>query len=160
MQTTNSQNPLQQECLKNLQKILDLAMHTAEAASTEGNHKVVLQAVREVTRIITLMTKLSQNTDQQVKPKSRSASAQAQIPALAPRNSKAGAPASAEEMQLIQRLVEITCAAASPGFWTQVRARGPGCRPVRGWLFPGHWLRQDAAGTIFSGYKVGFPLGL
>jgi orotidine-5'-phosphate decarboxylase len=104
MQTTNSQNPLQQECLKNLQKILDLAMHTAEAASTEGNHKVVLQAVREVTRIITLMTKLSQNTDQQVKPKSRSASAQAQIPALAPRNSKAGAPASAEEMQLIQEI--------------------------------------------------------
>jgi len=59
MQTTNSPNILHQDCLNKLQKILDLAMQTAEAASTEGNHKIVLQAVREVTRIITLMTKLA-----------------------------------------------------------------------------------------------------
>lgn len=50
--------PLHQHCLGYLQKILDLAMHTAETASAEGNHKIVLQAVREVTRIVTLMTKL------------------------------------------------------------------------------------------------------
>jgi hypothetical protein len=59
MQTTYSPNMLHQDCLNKLQKILDLAMQTAEAASTEGNHKIVLQAVREVTRIITLMTKLA-----------------------------------------------------------------------------------------------------
>ena len=59
MQSIISPNSLNQECLSNLQKILDLAMQTAEAASTEGNHKIVLQAVREVTRIITLMTKLA-----------------------------------------------------------------------------------------------------
>ena len=59
MQSIISPNSLNQECLSKLQKILDLAMQTAEAASTEGNHKIVLQAVREVTRIITLMTKLA-----------------------------------------------------------------------------------------------------
>jgi hypothetical protein len=59
MQTTSSPNPWHQECLGKLQQILDLAMQTAEAASTEGNHKIVLQAAREVTRIITLMTKLN-----------------------------------------------------------------------------------------------------
>jgi hypothetical protein len=53
-----SSNPLDQYCLDKLQKMLDLAMQTAEAASTEGNHKIVLQAVREVTRIVTLITKL------------------------------------------------------------------------------------------------------
>jgi hypothetical protein len=64
MQTTNTPNPLNQYCLANLHKILDLAMHTAETASAEGNHKIVLQAVREVTRIITLMTKLDANSNQ------------------------------------------------------------------------------------------------
>ena len=59
MQSIISPNSLNQECLSNLQKILDLAMQTAEAASTEGNHKIVLQSVREVTRIITLITKLA-----------------------------------------------------------------------------------------------------
>jgi hypothetical protein len=42
-------------------------MHTAEAASAEGNHKIVLQAVREVTRIITLMTKITRNPDQEAR---------------------------------------------------------------------------------------------
>jgi hypothetical protein len=41
-----------------LTRTLELAMKTAETASVESNHRVVLQAVREVTRIITLMTKL------------------------------------------------------------------------------------------------------
>jgi hypothetical protein len=58
MPATVSSNPLDQYCLDKLQKMLDLAMQTAEAASTEGNHKIVLQAVREVTRIVTLITKL------------------------------------------------------------------------------------------------------
>jgi hypothetical protein len=59
MQTTLSPDPWHQECLGKLQQLLDLAMHTAAAASTEGNHKIVLQAVREATRIITLMTKMT-----------------------------------------------------------------------------------------------------
>jgi hypothetical protein len=59
MQSIISPNSLNQECLGKLQQILDLAMQTAETASAEGNHKIVLQAVREVTRIITLMTKLA-----------------------------------------------------------------------------------------------------
>ena len=58
MQATVSSNPLDQDRLDKLQKMLDLAMQTAEAASAEGNHKIVLQAVREVTRIVTLITKL------------------------------------------------------------------------------------------------------
>jgi hypothetical protein len=58
MQAMNLANPLHQECLANLQKILHLAMQTAEAASADGNHRLTLQAVREVTRIVTLMTKL------------------------------------------------------------------------------------------------------
>ena len=37
-------------------------MHTAEAASADGNHKIVLQAVREVTRIVTLMTKIEKSS--------------------------------------------------------------------------------------------------
>ena len=59
MQTTISPHSLHQECLGKLQQLLDLAMHTAAAASTEGNHKIVLQAVREATRIITFMTKIT-----------------------------------------------------------------------------------------------------
>ena len=43
MQATVSSNPLDQYCLDKLQKMLDLAMQTAEAASAEGNHKIVLQ---------------------------------------------------------------------------------------------------------------------
>jgi hypothetical protein len=55
---------LHQKYLDKLQQLLDLAMHTAAAASTEGNHKIVLQAVREATRIITLMTKMTGVTNQ------------------------------------------------------------------------------------------------
>jgi hypothetical protein len=69
MQTNISQNPLHQHCLGKLNQILDLAMHTAEAASAEGNHRIVLQAVREVTRIITLMNKLDSPPKQESKTK-------------------------------------------------------------------------------------------
>ena len=62
MEAAVSSNPLEQYCLDKLQKMLDLAMHTAEAASAEGNHKIVLQGVREVTRIVTLITKLANPT--------------------------------------------------------------------------------------------------
>jgi hypothetical protein len=66
MKNTGSINPLEQYCLDNLQKMLDLAMHTAEAASAAGNHKVVLQAVREVTRMVTLITKLASLTPKKI----------------------------------------------------------------------------------------------
>jgi hypothetical protein len=58
MKATNPHNPLHQGCLCHLQHILELAMHTADAASADGNHKVVIQAIREVTRIVTLMIKI------------------------------------------------------------------------------------------------------
>jgi hypothetical protein len=65
METINPQSPLHEYCLGKLQQVLDLAMHTAEAASADGNHKIVLQAVREVTRIVTLMTKIEKSSAQQ-----------------------------------------------------------------------------------------------
>lgn len=63
---------MHQDYLGYLQKVLDLAMHTAEAASAEGNHKIVLQSVREVTRIITLMTKITPNPEQKEKAATKS----------------------------------------------------------------------------------------
>jgi hypothetical protein len=50
--------------LATLYRMLDLAQQTAEAASADGNHKVVIQAIREVTRIITLITKIAATSDQ------------------------------------------------------------------------------------------------
>ena len=49
MTRTISQSPLTSDYGATLNRILELAMQTAEAASAEGNHKVVIQAVREVT---------------------------------------------------------------------------------------------------------------
>ncbi len=59
MQPTTPQPDLHQDCLAKLNRALDLAMKTAEAASAENNHKVVIQAVREVTRIVTLINKMA-----------------------------------------------------------------------------------------------------
>jgi hypothetical protein len=70
MPSPNLTDQLHQDCLGHLQKVLDMTLHTAEAASVEGNHKIVLQAVREVTRIITLMNKMTCRTDREVKPAS------------------------------------------------------------------------------------------
>jgi hypothetical protein len=50
---------LQQDCLDKLGRALDLVLKTAEAASAENNHKIVIQAAREVTRIATLITKMT-----------------------------------------------------------------------------------------------------
>jgi hypothetical protein len=82
MQAAVSSNPLDQYCLDKLQKLLDLAMHTAEAASTENNHKVVIQAVREVTRIVTLITKI----DNSSAPKAAAEITAAPVPARKPAN--------------------------------------------------------------------------
>ncbi len=50
---------LHQDCLTKLSRALDLVLKTAETASAENNHKIVIQAAREVTRIATLITKMT-----------------------------------------------------------------------------------------------------
>ena len=64
-----SQSPHHQDCLTKLNRVLDLALITAESASAEGNHKVVIQAAREVTRIVTLINKMTLSSDPKPKPK-------------------------------------------------------------------------------------------
>lgn len=59
MQAAILENPLLHDCLGKLERILALSMETAEAASAQGNHKVVLQAIREGTRIVTLIFKMT-----------------------------------------------------------------------------------------------------
>ncbi len=59
MSTTDSQSPQSCKYLASLERMLELAQQTAEAASAEGNHKVVIQAIREVTRIVTLIHKIA-----------------------------------------------------------------------------------------------------
>ena len=54
-----SQPDLHQDCLDKLSRALDLVLKTAETASAENNHKLVIQAAREVTRIATLITKMT-----------------------------------------------------------------------------------------------------
>jgi hypothetical protein len=62
METANPQTPLKQDCLDKLSRVLDLVLKTAEAASAENNHKVVIQSAREVTRIAGLMHKMTSST--------------------------------------------------------------------------------------------------
>ncbi len=50
---------LQQDCLDKLSRALDLVLKTAEAASAENNHKLVIQSAREVTRIAGLIHKMT-----------------------------------------------------------------------------------------------------
>jgi hypothetical protein len=69
MPSTTCQPDLHQDCLATLNRALDLALKTAEAASAAGNHRVVIQAVREVTRIVTLINKMTQSSEP--KPKSK-----------------------------------------------------------------------------------------
>jgi hypothetical protein len=54
-----SQTDLHQDCLDKLSRALELVLKTAETASAENNHKIVIQAAREVTRIATLITKMT-----------------------------------------------------------------------------------------------------
>ena len=69
MPTNNSNQLLPQNCLEVLHHMLDLAMQTADAASVEKNHKLVLQAVREVTRLVTLINKITTSSAQKPAPK-------------------------------------------------------------------------------------------
>jgi hypothetical protein len=69
-----------------LNRMLELAMQTAEAASEEKNHRLVLQAVREVTRLVTLINKISGSQDQKPKPKEKSSFGSSPKKELSPRN--------------------------------------------------------------------------
>jgi hypothetical protein len=59
MSAPNGQPNLHQDCLAKLDRALDLVLQSAEAAAAENNHKVVLQAAREVARIVTLINKMT-----------------------------------------------------------------------------------------------------
>ena len=65
MLNTTSAINLHQYCLDKLQQVLDLTLHTAEAASAEANHRIVLQAAREATRIVTLINKMASTLKQE-----------------------------------------------------------------------------------------------
>ena len=80
MPADNTDQLLAQTCLDALQHMLDLAMQTADAASAEKNHKLVLQAVREVTRLVTLMDKLTRTSKRQPAAQITQASAPAAKP--------------------------------------------------------------------------------
>ncbi len=56
---TITQPDLHQDCLDKLSRALDLVLKTAEAASAENNHKLVLQSAREVTRLTSLIHKIT-----------------------------------------------------------------------------------------------------
>jgi hypothetical protein len=59
MSHPETQLPRPPDYLDTLQQFLHLAMQTAQTASAEGNHRLVLQAIREGTRIIALITKMT-----------------------------------------------------------------------------------------------------
>lgn len=64
MQPVITQEFSQFNCVNILNRLLELAMQTAEAASEDKNHRLVLQAVREVTRLVTLINKITSPQNQ------------------------------------------------------------------------------------------------
>lgn len=88
MQADIAQDFQQFNCLTVLDRMLHLAMQTAEAASAEKNHKLVLQAVREVTRLVTLITKISGSADSKSKPEGKPANGYNLNTGLAPQTGK------------------------------------------------------------------------
>jgi hypothetical protein len=63
MKSTQSPSPLAPDYLATLHRLLELATQTAETAGAEGNHRLVLQAIREGARIVTLLLKLTSSPD-------------------------------------------------------------------------------------------------
>ena len=59
MELTTPPSALQQDCLDKLSRALDLVLKTAEAAGAANDHKLVIQAAREVTRIAGLIHKMT-----------------------------------------------------------------------------------------------------
>jgi hypothetical protein len=60
------QNNLRQGCLFWLSQALEIAMQTAQAAQAEGNAKMVLQAIQQDTRLITIILKQDLHLDDRV----------------------------------------------------------------------------------------------
>ena len=54
-----SQPDLHLDCLDKLSRALDLVLKTAEAASAANDHKLVIQSAREVTRLASLIHKMT-----------------------------------------------------------------------------------------------------
>ena len=59
MSNPETQLPRSPDYLDTLNQFLNLAMHTAQTASAEADHRLVLQAIREGTRIIALINKMT-----------------------------------------------------------------------------------------------------
>ena len=59
MELITPPSALQQDCLDKLSRALDLVLKTAEAAGAANDHKLVIQAAREVTRIAGLIHKMT-----------------------------------------------------------------------------------------------------
>jgi hypothetical protein len=72
MSNPEIQLPHSPDYLATLNQFINLAMHTAQTASVEADHRLVLQAIREGTRIIALINKMtSESTSKSMaKPKS------------------------------------------------------------------------------------------
>jgi hypothetical protein len=81
METATPLSDLHQDCLNKLNHALDLVLKTAEIASAENNHKMVIQAAREITRIATLITKM---TDPGTKSRPNHSSGSGERPSRAP----------------------------------------------------------------------------
>jgi hypothetical protein len=75
-----NRSELQQECLDKLSRALDLVLKTAETASAENNHKIVIQASREVTRLVTLINKINSTSE----PKTKTGSIRNAVPTSDP----------------------------------------------------------------------------
>ena len=88
MQPDLTQEFQQFNCLNVLDRMLALAMQTAEAASAEKNHRLVLQAIREVSRMVTLINKLTCSPDQKPAPKGKSPVGPTPKAELEPQNGK------------------------------------------------------------------------
>lgn len=72
--------PPNQDSLAMLNHLLAMAMHTAETASADANHRIVLQAIREAVKIITLIYKMACPSD----PKPAAGVTKAGLPAQNP----------------------------------------------------------------------------
>jgi hypothetical protein len=123
MSLSTPQPDLPQDCLAKLNRALDLVLKSAETASAEGNHKIVIQAAREVTRIVTLITKM---TD----PKAKSGPKSTFIPLASP----AGPVRRQSEAPPAGKRANSPTGKAGPGPQAAQSNRKPGKHPPAGAL--------------------------
>ncbi len=78
-----AQPDLHQDCLDKLSRALDLVLKTAEAASAANNHKLVIQSARELTRLASLIHKMTSSKTKAVPaPRAGRANAAAAAPSV------------------------------------------------------------------------------